>query len=504
MSLWDPVLDGPSKHETFAQRLVREIYQVGGRTRFAVEAELRAMVRDGRLDAAMEEASTSSLAPAVSLRAIATEQARLGDVACAVATARNVEEPDARAGIMVEIASIRSRASDPVTAEAALTEATAAAGKIRGKGWRHWRARRYAEIGLAKFRLGQQEAAGDACRLALKVAQGQRNATRDQTLADVVRAACLAEDTATAAAAIQFIGPGGYRDRSVGKLAGGLVIAGRVDEGLELLENLNPAVRFECLLWTGRMLTRPIHTARAEDLRHRLPELDYLGILVGQGTALQDLGRYAEAAEKQRAALKALRKLKAAGVRPHKQSLADNIAKDLALNLARIANYESASAVVGEIINPSERRCTMTSICVGAAEAGDLATVRKMSSRLGSLEDTAKALAMSAAAFVSSATTPREEGVISEVVRELAARRTSEALIDEAIQLTRQVPAEVTRDALLWMIVGASTKVGLIDAALAAALLIKDSATSDYAMRVIDDLPTPCLEQNRADSRTLT
>ena len=77
MSLWDPVLDGPSKHETFAQRLIREIHQVGGRTRFAIEAELRGMVCEGRLDAAMEEASTSSLAPGISLGAIATEQARL-------------------------------------------------------------------------------------------------------------------------------------------------------------------------------------------------------------------------------------------------------------------------------------------------------------------------------------------------------------------------------------------------------------------------------------------
>jgi len=220
MSLWDPVLDGASKYETFIQRIVREVYQVGCRRRLSIVAEFRALVREGRVDAAMEEARTSSLTPGSSLGAIATEQARLSDVAGALATVRMVEEPEARAGIMVENAEVCAWSSEPVAAEVALTEATTATKKIRGEAWRHWHARRFAEIGMARFRLGQHEAARRACRLAFSVADGQRDETRNQTLGDVVRASCLAEDTETAAAAIQHMSPGGCRDRAIGRLAG--------------------------------------------------------------------------------------------------------------------------------------------------------------------------------------------------------------------------------------------------------------------------------------------
>lgn len=146
MNLWDPVLDEPSKHETFGERLVGQMISRQSRLRY--EANLEQMVRGGRVPEAVAEAQASTYAPAIGLTAISNEQARQGNLAEAVATAKLINDPHGRAEAFIRIAETRRRANDPGAAGTALEEATGAARKIRGALSAHWRARTLAKIGL--------------------------------------------------------------------------------------------------------------------------------------------------------------------------------------------------------------------------------------------------------------------------------------------------------------------------------------------------------------------
>jgi hypothetical protein len=133
MSLWDPVLDGPSKHETFQQRNIRRFARWAEGTRWAVEDKLKAMVRAGRDDDAIAEARTCNLNPCICLSAIAAEQARLGRAARALLTTETIADPEARAGALLDVAEECRRSGDHAAADAALASASAAATKVRGQ-----------------------------------------------------------------------------------------------------------------------------------------------------------------------------------------------------------------------------------------------------------------------------------------------------------------------------------------------------------------------------------
>ena len=492
MSLWDPILDGPSKHQTFGQLLCRGMCDLSGRG--ALTADLRQMVRAGRVAEAIAEAKDSDYSEGIGFGAIAAEQANLGDIAGALDTAELITDHDNRATAMIDIAETCRRASDTAAADTALAKAFEAARKIRGVGWRHWRARCLAKIGLVKHRLGQPDAARRFCRLALDVATKQRGETRNQTLGDVVRAFCLIGDVESAAMAIQEMDQEGPRSWAVAVLAATYVAGNQVEVGLKALADVSPHARSRAMVEAGRMLARPRSNSDVEELRRDLPEIDQLRLLVGYGSALQDLGRYAEAAQAQQTALELSKQCGGAVDLPRCGSHSETIAEDLALNLARTERYRDAIEIAGLITDASDSNRTLETICVCQAERGDLEGFRQTLARIDDAGTQVRALATGAAAMVSAAATGSGQlEAFSALKQRSAARKTAEKLIHESLQLARRIPPSFERDtAFLWIAVAAKAA-GVFDAAAAASLMIQDRPTVELACEAIDRIETPFL-----------
>ena len=494
MSLWDPVLYEPSKNHTFGDLIARKIRDLQGR--WCLETELRQMVRAGHVAEAVVKARTSDYRASIGLGAIAVEQALLGDAGGASATAKLIADACDRSRTLIDVAEIFRRASSEDKADAALTEAVVAAGKIHGVGSEHWRARSFAEIGLARHRLSQAEEAQDKCRLALTIAKARRGETRDQTLGDVARGLCMIGDLETAAVAIHEIRQDGHRQRAVATLAAAYLASRRLSTALKLLAGLQPFARFDALRQAGRLLGQPTQTPDVQKLLRDLPELDRLGVLIGYGSALQDLGLYGQAAESQQAALELARRCMASQGLPQAQRHTVSITKDLALNLARDGRFQSALDVSNLITETADKTWTVKAIAVCQAEAGDLEAFRHTIATLESTADQASALATGAAALVGAAVVraSQRKGNVT-AMQELASKRKAEPMISESLRLARQVPQSVKRDALLLWVTVAAITAGTFEAAMAAALLIRDDEACHLAAKAINKLPTAGCEE---------
>jgi tetratricopeptide (TPR) repeat protein len=477
---FDAISLEPRQDVAFGEKLVLEMLAVSGsHERKRYEAEIKKLVRTGHYEEAIQAAHASTVRASVGLKLIAVELAQAGDITKALSVVPLVLDPDCQAESLVGIAEACRRRSCSEEADSALTRALTAAKKIRGEGWRHWRAMRLADIGVARWRLGQKDLAQTMCHSAQELAETAHNEVWFQTVPITVAALCQIGDLVAASAAVDRMKsrggyPGAVRD-AVGTLAAGFVAEHRVDEALALLAGQTPGDRFASMRLAGRRLACPMQAPWVKEVLSLLPGLERIAVCVGFASALQHLGQFKEAAIFQQQAVVLSKQTAEVAALPENLAMPASVAGDFALNLARSGQFADTPSVI-KLVKDSDRHRVLREIAILHVQVGDLQAFREAVSALSGDYGQAEALAGGAAALVAAAgqsmaiadkSSPEKR--LEAIRNEPDATRAAEELLQESFQLACRVSEKDSRDRLFWWIATAAT-VASRDAVAGAAL----------------------------------
>lgn len=473
---------GRSKHETFGQRLCRDMLR-WGRERSTLD-ELMELARAGRPDEAVCEAQRlhSALEADLCLSAIAGEQACSGDSDGARSTVRFIGDSLRRAEAYTRVAEERNRQRDSEGALAALADALLAAKHVRGK---IWRALTLGKIALVQVNAGASQDARATCQAALQAATTSRAEGRDQPLARIVKAMCLCGELERAAATLELVTAPGSRASATCELALALVAQGDTEDGFALLADVGPVWRFDAMRSIGERLAAAKETSQLESLCGKVAAPDKLGLLIGSASFFQDSGQFRKALVPQRLSLGLAQELQGPPLGP--EASVSHIAADLALNLARTGQYDNAIRATELVAKPQERARIRREICVCQAEAGDIEAARETAESLSLGEGRAKAISSIAAVLGEDGHRRMRVGASGAKMQGAAkCKRMAEELMSASLQLARRIEDPTDWEVTFLWITTAAMKAHTYEAAAAAALMIRDSETQREAWRIIE------------------
>lgn len=506
MSMLMPMARHISQHETFSQRLCRDMASWGREAR--PSDGFLEQVKSGRSDEAVQKAQhlADPTKRWICLAAISKEQAASGDLERAHSTARLINDNLSRAHAWIDIAKERKQQGDLGGAVAELTEALSAAKRVRDKSWR---AVTLADIAVVQASSNAPlEDTRETCQAAIQASLALPAEERIQPLQCVVTAMCLCGDLEDAAAVVDLTRASGGVGRAASTLGAALMFQGDIQRGLTMLDDVAPSLRFEAMRSVAYRLTASNDMNRLAAVCAGRSNSDRLGLALGQGSYLQESGRFREAIEPLQMALDiVLQRLEVpyaqqvsgtcptAAIRTgrncrsefHGPSAAD-IRADLALNHARLGQFDEAWAIADSIAEPATQRRTHREICVCQAEACDYDAARTRCMSLVMDSDRAQVLASIAAVLE----TNRYRRLTSplgdlDVRGGRPSKKTVQDLLDESIRLAGTVEDICDRHVSLLWTATAATVCGVYEAAAAIAFMFKDHPElEERVLRILD------------------